>query len=539
MKVKTKFFLNCAVLLMTWPLVGCNENEDNDTAAQVNNDTTAPVISLNGNPSIQVVFNAVFDDIGAEAIDDTGGELTVLVEGNVDTTTPGIYELTYSASDASGNTSEATRTVEVLDDPLLNATVSFPAPPISFFFDGVLIGADYWSEQPEILSAGVGFSDILGVDATEVTEGLAREVGGSWSSDISCDTNIGSYTTVTTQDQIARAYIQQTPYGELKDGAPGIDGLPIVFSWPVDTRTISLTDFQFTLNTGDIVRPLAVSTAPNIEDNERNVVVVFGEFANRLPSDNADTRFPIRLLIVEDDTPLLLVGPNDQVVKAAGMTWETSTSPYDENNGPRLVGAKLNRIDGPMVGESVSGIANPMVRQMMLPNNDASVLYNEGDFMIRILTSGGFSPDGVSGVKPTDFERFFRIHAIDEDGNTVVINKVNEEFQAQGGTLRVVGLSDLGQAEGDLTAYDDCYGEDRDNYIDIILVGDEDAARNITHVEIPSLEGGYSAFYNPGGPGRTPFEDVTYTSPGPADLEPVIIALDDPMRINYTPSQSN
>ena len=37
------------------------------------------------------------------------------------------------------------------------------------------------------------------------------------------------------------------------------------------------------------------------------------------------------------------------------------------------------------------------------------------------------------------------------------------------------------------TFYDDCYAEDRDNYIDIILVGDEAAARNITHVEIPSL----------------------------------------------------
>ena len=74
--------------------------------------------------------------------------------------------------------------------------------------------------------------------------------------------------------------------------------------------------------------------------------------------------------------------------------------------------------------------------------------------------------------------------------------------------------------------------EDRDNYIDIILVGDESAARNITHVEIPSLEGGYNAFYNPGGPGPEPFEGVRYTAPGPADLEPVINALDNPMRVS-------
>jgi hypothetical protein len=85
-----------------------------------------------------------------------------------------------------------------------------------------------------------------------------------------------------------------------------------------------------------------------------------------------------------------------------------------------------------------------------------------------------------------------------EEGNNVIIDKVNQDFDVKGGTLRVVGLSDLGQPEGGTVAFDECYGEDRDNYIDIILVGDEDA-----------------------------------------DLEPVIIALDDPMRIDYTPTVSN
>ena len=538
-RLRKKYLFSCSVLLLSWQLTGCSDDTDADTHADTTADTTGPVITINGNANIEVVFNAFFDDIGAQAVDDIDGEVPVTIEGTVDTSIPGTYEITYMAADSSGNTSELVRTVEVLSDPLLEASVSMPAPPIAFFFDGTLIGADYWSQEPQILSGGVGFSDILGVEADEVTEGLAREVGGTWSSDISCGTGTGNYTTVATQDQVSRGYIQQTPYGQLKDGALGIDGLPIVFSWPVDTRTISLTDFQFTLNTGDIVRPLAASPIPNHEDNERNVIVVFGEFANRLPSDDPNARYPIKLRIVQDDTPLLLVGPNNQLASAAGMTWETSTSPYDENNGPRLVGAKLNRLEGPKRGESVSDIPNPLVRQLAVPANDASVLFGEGDFMLRMLTTGGFSPDGVTGVKPSDFERFFRIHVMGEDGNNVIIDKVNQDFNVKGGTLRVVGLSDLGQPEGGTVAFDECYGEDRDNYIDIILVGDEDAARSITHLEIPSLEGGYSAFYNPGGPGRTPFEDVVYTSPGPADLEPVIIALDDPMRIDYTPTVSN
>jgi hypothetical protein len=203
-----KYLFSCSVLLLSWQLTGCSDDTTPDTTA----DTTGPVITLNGNANIEVVFNAFFDDIGALAVDD-------IVEGTVDTSIPGTYELTYMAADSSGNTSELVRTVEVLSDPLLEASVSMPAPPIAFFFDGTLIGADYWSQEPQILSGGVGFSDILGVEADEVTEGLAREVGGTWSSDISCGTGTGNYTTVATQDQISRGYIQQAPYGELKDGA--------------------------------------------------------------------------------------------------------------------------------------------------------------------------------------------------------------------------------------------------------------------------------------------------------------------------------
>ncbi|WP_163936442.1 immunoglobulin-like domain-containing protein [Paraferrimonas sp. SM1919] len=507
-------------------LSGCG-SDDNDTTTSTDN--TPPVITLVGNESIEVVYNAKFGDLGAQANDDTDGAITVTTQGTVDTSTAGTYEITYTATDASGNSSQATRTVVVLENTSQSATITTPEGPFSLFFDGALKGADYWSEEPQILSAGMGFDGIIAIDVPEITMDTVIAAGGAWSSDIDCGTGAQNYTTASTRDQVANGYIHQTPYGELKNGAIGLDGLPIVLSWPIDTSTLSLTDFQFTLNTGDIVRPWAIGPLPNFEENERNTPVAFGEFGNRLPSDHPDARFPIKLEIVEDDTPLIMVGPGGKAVSAVGLTWETDSSPYDENNGPRLVGAKLNRIDGQMEGEGVSSL------QPFLPANDATVLYDEGDFMLRMLTTGGFSPNGVSALKPNEFERFFRIHAKGVDGNTVIIDKVGEEYVVQSGTLRVVGLSDLGRPEiGDVT-FDACYSEDRDNYIDIILVGDEAAARNITTLEIPSLEEGYSAFYNPGGPGSTPFEGVTYSAPGPRDLESVIIALDDPMRVTYTP----
>jgi len=391
-------------------------------------------------------------------------------------------------------------------------------------FDGALKEADYWSDEPGILSAGMGFEGIIGWP--EVNEETVREAGGSWYGSVMCtngeDPPAGAYTSTVSTAGIELFY---------KGTSEDDDGLPIVFSWPVATETVDLTDFQFTLNTGKIVFPNSAGLLPNWELNERNTVVVFGDFGNRGLSSEEGAIFPVRLDIVEDETPLLLIGPNGQEFNAVGLSWETDTSPYD--SGPKLVGAKLNHVGNEALGEGGLGFGT---RSGVLPNDELS-LYDEGDFRIRVLTTGGFSPDGITGLTPTMFEDFFRIHAKGPDGEVVLLEKVGQEYVVADGTLRIVGLSDLGQKENpdEGIFYDDCYAEDRDNYIDIILVGDEAAARNITHVEIPSLEGGYSAFYNPGGPGPEPFDGVRYTAPGPADLEPVINALDNPMRVSREP----
>lgn len=388
-------------------------------------------------------------------------------------------------------------------------------------FDGALKEADYWSDEPVILSAGMGFEGIIGWP--EVNEETVREAGGSWYGSVMCtngeDPPAGAYTSTVSTAGIELFY---------KGTAEDDDGLPIVFSWPVATETVDLTDFQFTLNTGEIVFPNSAGLLPNWELNERNTVVVFGDFGNRGFSSEEGAIFPVRLDIVEDETPLLLIGPNGQEFNAVGLSWETDISPYD--SGPKLVGAKINHVGNEALGEGGLGFGT---RSGVLPNDELS-LYDEGDFRIRVLTTGGFSPDGITGLTPTMFEDFFRIHAKGPNGEVVLLEKVGQEYLVADGVLRIVGLSDLGQKENPAEGifYDDCYAEDRDNYIDIILVGDEAAARNITYVEIPSLEGGYNAFYNPGGPGPEPFEGVRYTAPGPADLEPVINALDNPMRVS-------
>ena len=420
-------------------------------------------------------------------------------------------------------------TTTVTDTLVVTVATGDESPLTNATFNGELFSADYWDDEPKIFSAGMGFDNIIGVN--ELTEEAALEAGGAWYESVVCtsgqepsDANRTSMAPAAGVTNVSKGY------------ADFDDGLPIVFSWPVATETADVSDFQFTLNTGEVVFPNAVTLLPNWELNERNTIVAFGAFGNRGKPSESDAVYPVRLDIVEDATPLLLVGPGGQEFNAVGLTW-TSPDTTGYGAGPILVGAKLNVVETIPSGEG--GL--PLIEQnsAAMPNDEVSLYGAVADFRIRVLTSGGFSPDGITGLHPDDYEDFFRIHARGVNGETVLLESTEQDYSVDGGMLRVLGLSDVGQAidEENGIFYDDCYSEDRDNYIDIILSGDLDAARSVTHVEIPSLAGGYRAFYNPGGPGPEPFEGVRYTEPGPADLEPVIIAIDDPMRVSRSPQQ--
>lgn len=77
-------------------------------------DTTPPAITLNGAMTVVVPFAAAYREEGASAVDDVDGAVSVVISGNVDTRSAGVYTVTYSAEDSAGNQSELIRTIEVL-----------------------------------------------------------------------------------------------------------------------------------------------------------------------------------------------------------------------------------------------------------------------------------------------------------------------------------------------------------------------------------------------------------------------------------------
>ena len=77
-------------------------------------DTTKPVVTLRGASDTTIVLNTSWNDPGAIAEDDEDGVITdIQVTSNLDVNQTGIYKITYSATDAAGNTGTATRTVRV------------------------------------------------------------------------------------------------------------------------------------------------------------------------------------------------------------------------------------------------------------------------------------------------------------------------------------------------------------------------------------------------------------------------------------------
>ena len=79
-------------------------------------DTVAPVITLSGLASVNHEQGTTYSDAGATASDTVGGTMTVTVTGSVVIGTAGTYTLTYTVTDAAGNTATAvTRTVTVAD----------------------------------------------------------------------------------------------------------------------------------------------------------------------------------------------------------------------------------------------------------------------------------------------------------------------------------------------------------------------------------------------------------------------------------------
>ena len=79
-------------------------------------DTEDPVVTLNGQTSLTLTQGDAFTDAGVSVTDNSGETIDAVVSGDtVDTSVPGVYTITYTATDSAGNSASTTRTVTVVE----------------------------------------------------------------------------------------------------------------------------------------------------------------------------------------------------------------------------------------------------------------------------------------------------------------------------------------------------------------------------------------------------------------------------------------
>lgn len=375
--------------------------------------------------------------------------------------------------------------------PLLQylAQVNLTQPPTSPALNlSILLSADIYNSTPGMLTANYGFDGYMGVPGLTGTDDASREAawqyGVSWQDlDPALNAGVRAYYSAVGDTNF------QAMYGV---SATLADTIPVVFSHPVLGTSLTPQAFEIELNTGERVTPLAASFLPNGEYNERQTVVLTGYWGNRLQPDDPDALHPVKVRIVETDTPLMLV-TEQGLVSIAGDQVD-SKNPYVEGNGPRIVRANLDAYSNLGEGAPIWLTASN--------NNAGSDLFgDEAQFRLRVYTSAGFSPDGIGSILPTEFSRYFQLEATDALGRPVWLLETGVDYAIGGfGTVRIAGIADTGPVQD---TYDLSYIEDHDNQYDIILSGDAAAIAQITRVHMPS-SGDYSPVYNPGGPGNDP-----------------------------------
>ena len=186
MKTIKKF----GILLLTVLIVACGSDDSSDDSG--GNDSTAPIITLNGQAIATVNLNSTYTDAGATATDEVDGDLTssIVTTGVVNTSVEGNYIITYTVSDTSGNTTTATRQVIVEGDTT--------APVITILGEAEVSINQY----TPYIDAGATATDEVDGDLTSsiVTTGVVNtSVEGNYIITYTVSDTSGNTTTATRQ----------------------------------------------------------------------------------------------------------------------------------------------------------------------------------------------------------------------------------------------------------------------------------------------------------------------------------------------------
>jgi hypothetical protein len=117
-KFKMKILKYFIALFSVYALAGCTKTEDvNNTETKVGQSrvTFFPTFEMKGPRYSSIVKGGSFTDPGVTA-KEGADDLQIQTTGTVDAATPGVYDITYSATNKDGFSASVTRTVAILPE---------------------------------------------------------------------------------------------------------------------------------------------------------------------------------------------------------------------------------------------------------------------------------------------------------------------------------------------------------------------------------------------------------------------------------------
>jgi len=232
-------------------------------------DNIKPIITLNGSETLTLQLNDNYVELLATATDNETDVLLVNVSGNVDTSTPGIYTIIYSATDSSGNISTKNRIIAVENNI---------KPTIQLQGDNPLV----LGLNDNYIEPGVSSTDALGNTViVNSVNNINNTVIGSYTvtytaNDLYSNTKVLTRTVNVVDDNLPiitvigdnpKVITKDTIYSDL--GATAVDSsgnnLNVVTTGSVDTSTQGTYIITYTATNSNSIQNTATRTVTVIQ----------------------------------------------------------------------------------------------------------------------------------------------------------------------------------------------------------------------------------------------------------------------------------
>ncbi|MDG1823266.1 MAG: DUF5011 domain-containing protein, partial [Flavobacteriaceae bacterium] len=355
-------------------------------------DTTAPIITINGNAVINLAVGATYTDLGASALDNYDGNITpsIFTINPVDSNTVGVYTVRYSVSDDAGNiATEVTRTINVVDTT---------RPVITLIGDATVS-----------VEAGTSYVDAGAIAEDAVDGDISSNIVVSDPVDVN---SLGDYTiTYNVQDSSGNVATQVTRTVHVVDTSKPVITLlgnstieHEVFTPYVDAGAEATDSYEGNI-TGDIVTGNPVNTT-----NLGTYVITYNVSD---ASGNAASQVERTLKIVDTTAPEITINGNPVITLAVGTPYtDLGASALDNYDGNITASINtINPVDSNTVGvytvrysvsDAAGNIATEVIRTVNIVDAFRPIITLIGDANITLEVGALYVDAGATALDAED-----------------------------------------------------------------------------------------------------------------------------------------